>query len=177
MGVMKHVPDLLQVDGKWRIEGFRPNAQAWDYDDHAGKTGIIYAIGLNGFHKIGLTRDFEKRLAQINSASPYTAEKVIAQKVPLAGMPYAESWIHKQLADRWIKNEWFSIDRETALAYVAKGKIAARLFAKECETWFYLEKARSRDPETAAKINRAYQDFLTRQSQRPVPQHAGDRDE
>lgn len=162
MGLMKHVPGLVKVNGKWRIEGFRPTQQAYCYDEHVDKAGYIYAIGLQGFHKIGFTQNFERRYAQIDTATPFNVERVMVQKVPLAGMTYAEAWVHAQLADKLVKNEWFAVDRDTAIALVKQAKVAGRLFAKECETWYRLDRAARLEPKRAAKLEREYADFLAR---------------
>lgn len=36
MANMKHVPDLVMVNGVWTLQDFRPTQQAFMYDDHKG---------------------------------------------------------------------------------------------------------------------------------------------
>lgn len=162
MGNLRHVPDFVCVDGKWRIENFRPADAAIKYDDVRNKCGILYVIGCNEFHKLGFTLNFEKRIAQFDSQSPYTMTKVATRRVPYAGMVYGEAWMHKQVWDKHIKNEWFAIDREQAVALVKRAEHAARLYAQQCELWWLADQEHRRQPEVQEKLRREYERYLAR---------------
>lgn len=142
MGTLLHLPEMKHDGRRFVIEGFRPGQQAFRYDDFRGKTGTVYVIACNDLHKIGLTRDFDKRLAQLDAASPYFLRKVATRKVPLAGMAYAEAWIHSELADRHIKNEWFNVDEMAAVDLLKQSYYRAKAFDLACEQWHWEDQER-----------------------------------
>jgi hypothetical protein len=162
MGTIIYLPEIKHDGRKLVISDFRPGQQAYGYDEFSGKTGTIYVIGCNEFHKIGMTREFERRFVQLDSASPYRLRKVATRKVPLAAMAYAEAWIHSVLADRHIKNEWFDVDEETAVGLLKQSYYRAKVYDAACERWYMAERERRQQPEVRAKLDREYAAFIKR---------------
>lgn len=153
MGTIKHIPELVMVNRTWRLADFQPGRPAHMYEEYFGKTGIIYVMACNEFHKIGLALDFEKRLKMLDGATPYSVKRVMIRRVPRAGLAYAEAWIHKQLANKLVKNEWFAVDRDTAVGMLKRGVIAAEVYDQYCRDWFNQDQEWRSRPEVKAKLD------------------------
>lgn len=55
------------------------------------------------------------------------------RRVPLAGLAYAEAWLHQHFKDRRVKGEWFAIAAAEVPAAFAKAVIRARAYERHSE--------------------------------------------
>ena len=72
------------------------------------KPGHIYLLKANGLHKIGRSKDVDRRMGQIQPKLPYASELVLSAKV--ADAAAAERMLHERFADRRVRGEWFSLN-------------------------------------------------------------------
>jgi hypothetical protein len=159
----KNVAELVKVNNRWRLSFFTPANQAWCYDDMEEKTGVLYAIKCEDFCKIGMTTNLEKRFWDISAGTPFDVFLVSKKVVPFAGLAYAEAWLHKQFADRRVKNEWFKVTPEEAADKLHHGKKVAELYTRHCRDWFIEDRDRKRnDPEYQRQMREEYHSYLLR---------------
>lgn len=114
------------------------------------QTGILYVVECAGFHKVGITRDFAKRLSVIDTGTPMPVRKIAMRTVALAGMVYAETWLHHQLSPHHVKGEWFSAERQQILRLLPEAVRQAERHAAQCRR-LYAEFVGKITPEDAAK--------------------------
>lgn len=128
-------PDLVKVAGRWTIVPFKPGMTAYEWSKCAGKVGTLYVIECAGFLKLGLTQDFERRFVAIDCGNPLPIRRVATRKVPLAGLAFAEKWLHDRFKDRRVKGEWFAITEAEALAALPMAVRRADAYARCCAEW------------------------------------------
>lgn len=93
--------------------------------------GTIYFIqrGVDGPIKIGFTQNLDKRLAQLQSVSPYLLEIVRTER----GGPKEEQYLHRKFKHLRIStSEWFEPGPEL-LAYLGRSKPITTTIAKSGE--------------------------------------------
>lgn len=162
MGWLKTVPELAKVNGKWVMENFAPTNPAWDWPEFQGKTGTIYVVGYAGHHKIGLTRNFAKRFVNLQAGVPTQLDRVATRSVPLAGMAYAEAWLHEQHAAKRTFGEWFAISSDEAVALLSKAVVRAKTYEKRCREWYFERQEAERSGPLREKMDREYAEFRQR---------------
>jgi hypothetical protein len=105
---------LFQEDPKakpLRFLDFTPGQIAWNYGRFTYQRGTIYVMECQGFHKIGMTpkNDVEGRRKDLQVGNPFPIRIVDRRTAPLAGLAYAESWLHHKFDDRQALGEWFAV--------------------------------------------------------------------
>jgi len=83
-----------------------PRGGEYEVDPH----GSIYVFRVQDFVKIGFSTDWKKRFKHIQTASPYTIEKVFA----FAANKSSEARLHKRFAKYHVRGEWFRHDGSVA---------------------------------------------------------------
>lgn len=163
MGEIRNLPELVMVKNRWELEGFHPAQSAWSYEEFAGKTGTLYVLELNQYCKIGMSRDFEKRLRSINSVMPVEARSAATRTVPLSGLLIAEAWMHKQFVQHAVKNEWFLMPCASALEALPRAVTLAKVYDGYCRRFHLEQRAERARPEVRARRQREYHEFMVRQ--------------
>lgn len=135
MGHFKNAPNMVHTETGWEIEGFFATGAAHNYYEQKGSPAYVYCFRCGEYLKIGKTTNPKKRLDHYNDARPIDIEVIFLQKVPYAGMAYAEAWLHRQLDEFRIKPEWFKTPPDIALSLKPTMLIAARRYDKECRKW------------------------------------------
>lgn len=158
----RNIADLEKVNGRWRLSFFIASQPAFMYDGHEGKRGILYAIQCQDYCKMGMTTDLNKRFKAIESGTPFDVSLIGKKTVQLAGLAYAEAWIHKQFAKQWAKNEWFRVTPEQAIGKLQEASIVALLYSRMCREWFFEDRKRkANDPEYQERMKQEYAKFLS----------------
>lgn len=142
MPFLKNVPEIVKVNGKWEIDGFLPGPAAVNWPQFKGRKGTVYVVEAAGYYKIGLATDFKKRFRGIDLGTPLPVAKVAIRTVPLAGLAYAEAWLHEQFKDRRIKGEWFAIQADEAVGLLEKAVRRACLYEDASADWWWAERER-----------------------------------
>lgn len=132
---MKHVPELVRRNGRWILDGWQPGMSALLWPDFAGKTGTLYVLESAGFVKIGLATNFERRFRNIAYGMPMPVRRVATRTVPLAGLAFAEAWMHSQFAAHRVKGEWFAVDPAAVVQRLQKAVVRAQVYERHC--WEY----------------------------------------
>lgn len=160
MGVFKSIPRIVKVGTRLCVEDFVASPQAYNYKDYEGKTATLYIVETGGFLKIGLSTEFERRFRSLDFSTPFPLRKVCIRTVPLAGLVYAEAWLHDHFKDRRIKGEWFAIGEAEALIAVKKAVKRAEVYADACQEWYAADLQRRSTPEYLAKARIEYKKSL-----------------
>lgn len=135
MAEMKNIPELVLVGNSWELTSFLPGQAAWWYKDFRGKTGTIYVLELQDYCKIGVSREFPKRLAAINKAMPFEVNVAKTQKVPLAALMHTEAWLHRLFKDKAVKNEWFRMPASEAISAIPEAVRFSKVYDRYCYEW------------------------------------------
>lgn len=135
MAFLKNIPELRRINGRWVIDPFVPTQPAFDWPKIRFRTATVYVVECAGFHKIGITNEFEKRFRGLDYANPLPVVKVATRTVPLAGLAYAEAWLHMKLAEYRVKGEWFAVSRQQAVALLPHAVRRACAYADHCRDW------------------------------------------
>lgn len=100
---------------------------------------FIYVIAGDpaGPVKIGFSNDPHKRLRQLQTGYPGRLTLHYTEAFPEPRARLMERIIHKTIAPRRVKGEWFSIDVETAIAEV---QFALIRYGDEANLRYFLEK-------------------------------------
>lgn len=72
--------------------------------------GYIYIIEIDGYFKIGRTKDIKKRLVSIKTSNANKEKVVLLLEVPY--YKSAEKLLHFKFRRKRIKGEWFSLTKE-----------------------------------------------------------------
>lgn len=142
MAGFKNLPELVQINGRWVLDGFEPGQAAFKWSDYQRKSATLYILKCGEYLKIGITRDMDKRLKQIDAANPMPVVKIATKTVPLAGVAFAEAWLHRELQESRVKGEWFAIDEKTALSLLPEAARRAAAYSRCCQDWHARELAR-----------------------------------
>lgn len=67
----------------------------------------VYLLRSKDYHKIGITKDVEYRLKQLQTASPYEIKVITAIKIDNAEK--LEKELHKRYSANHIRGEWFEL--------------------------------------------------------------------
>ncbi len=161
MPEFKSIPELVMVGGRWELDSFQPSQPAWNFKSFEGKKGTIYVLRLFEYCKIGMSRDFTKRLASINCVMPFEADTVIAKKVPLAGMAVAEAWLHRKFREHAVKNEWFSMPSGPVLDALPTAMRLASVYDRYCRDWHLANKFENQPPHIQEKRRKDYERYLS----------------
>lgn len=71
--------------------------------------GYVYVFKCNEYYKIGVSKNVEKRLQQLNTQRPY--EVCLIYKSSLIEDPYkVKKQLHKMFEDKRISQEWFELN-------------------------------------------------------------------
>jgi hypothetical protein len=135
MAVFRHVPEMIDIGGEWMIVHFEPMQPAFKWEKVKGKTGTLYVLSAGTVCKIGMTTDLPKRFNAINSSSPMPLEIVATRGVPLAGLAYAEAWLHQRFSESRLKGEWFNMDWHLAASALDEAAARADAYAQCCKEW------------------------------------------
>ena len=81
-------------------------------DKPKNKSGIVYLLKIKdkSQYKIGVTKDFKKRLTQISPKMPF--ELKVEHKIESDNIYSLEEKLHNKFGDKHIKGEWFELDKE-----------------------------------------------------------------
>lgn len=79
---------------------------------------FVYAIECDGFIKIGVSNNPEKRAAAIQGSSPHPVQVLKFWRVSRARRLDLERGIHELLRTRRVRNEWFNVTLAEATAAV-----------------------------------------------------------
>ncbi|MGR9130750.1 GIY-YIG nuclease family protein [Rhizobium leguminosarum] len=169
MPEFRNIPELVMVKNRWELEGFNPSMPAWNYEEFAGRTGTLYVLELQLYCKIGMSRDFEKRLRQINCVMPVEARAAATRTVPLSGMAMAEAWMHRQFKPHAVKNEWFLMPHVEALEALPRAVTLAKVYDRYCRTHHLEKRAERAQPHVRARLQREYHEFMVRQMETISP--------
>lgn len=163
MAAFRRVPEMTMVGGEWTLLPFVPTQPAFSWNKVSGKTGTIYVMAGGDACKIGMTTNLRQRFSDLSFASPVPLRVVASNVVPLAGLAYAESWLHQKFADWRIKGEWFRIDPEVATSALDEAVVRAAAYAKCCEEWYVarygVPGARKRKPRQAPRAGLSGAEF------------------
>lgn len=135
MAEMKNVPELVFIGESWELTGFVPGQASRWYKDFSGRKGTLYVLELQEYCKIGVSRDFPKRLASINKAMPFEVNVAKAQKVPLSALMHTEAWMHRLFKNKIVKNEWFKMPASEALSALPQAVLFSKVFDRYCSEW------------------------------------------
>lgn len=106
----------------------------------------LYAFHCSGFHKIGFSEDPDKRLFDLQSASPFEISKVfVAPRLALPYAKWAESLAHHALGDFRERREWFRVSAAEAIPIIKAarwlgGEEASRDSARRLNAEYYRER-------------------------------------
>jgi predicted DNA-binding protein (UPF0251 family) len=70
----------------------------------------LYLIQTGEFTKIGISQDIEKRIKSMKTDNPLEIELLFYKKIK--NVRKVESFLHKQLKEYNVKNEWFKLDKK-----------------------------------------------------------------
>ena len=73
------------------------------------KKGYVYLLKGGSYHKIGLSKDADRRMEEITPKLPFETELVCT--IATEDMHGLESHLHEQFADKRANGEWFELDR------------------------------------------------------------------
>lgn len=91
-------------------------------------TIFIYVMECEGFVKVGIARDPDKRARHMTTDNPFPVAVRFRRSVPIGYASHAEHHAHKLLEAKHHRNEWFRCTtREAAEAIVAGIRTAARI--------------------------------------------------
>lgn len=166
MGVIKNLPVVEKINGRWVVDAFTGSPASWDYPKFQGKVGTLYVVECAGYLKIGLTsRPIEMRLHAIDASCPLPTRKVRLQSIPLASLAYAESYLHNVFRDKCVKGEWFDVSEAEVLSAIPGAVARARAYEAACYHHWCKDEERKQDPKFQARMRRQYAAFLAKQSE------------
>jgi hypothetical protein len=90
--------DLIEEYLKWLANGKDKN-----------QPDGLYLIKTGEFIKIGISQNIEKRIKSMETDNPHKIELLFYQKIENARK--IESFLHKQLKEHNVKNEWFKLNK------------------------------------------------------------------
>ena len=102
---------------------------------YADRTGTLYCIQCQQFIKIGISADFDNRLKTLQSATPFPISVVALRTVPLAGLEYAESYLHQHFADQQVQGEWFKIKPRDLKLPLRRAQKRADIMDRHCREY------------------------------------------
>ena len=79
------------------------------------KKGYVYLLKSGSHHKIGLSKDADRRMEEISPKLPFQTELICT--IATEDMRGLESRLHKQFADKRANGEWFLLEPED-VAYI-----------------------------------------------------------
>jgi len=134
---VRNIPDLVETENGWMLDGFIPLSPAWNYPEIKDKPAFIYAFSsADHITKIGRSGSPEKRLNAIRREwNAKHLEIVKYEPVPYAGSVYAERLLHVKFEDYELRREWFDIPAQEFLDFLPYAVIGARLYDKACMAW------------------------------------------
>lgn len=162
MPEFRHIPELVKVNGKWAFDQFVPTQPAFTYENYVGEKGTIYAVGCREFVKVGITKNFANRLKQIDYGVPFEVKTLATRTVPLAGLAYAEAWLHERFKAYRLKGEWFSAPQKDVVSAMALAVRRAEIYERYCRDWHMAEMKDRQTPERQEKVRKGYEEFLKR---------------
>lgn len=84
----------------------------------------IYVIGgTEKPYKIGITRNLEQRLKNLQTGHPYELKIHYKEEIPESQVRLIEQTIHKTIKHKQTHGEWFDISLEDAISEVKFAKI------------------------------------------------------
>ncbi len=99
-------------------------------DGHTGLLSSVYVIASAGrdCHKIGVSVDPCGRLGELQIGSPDRLSLVFTATSDHQMVDWAEASIHRLMRRRCVSGEWFTMDRDEAIACVFATVFAASAF-------------------------------------------------
>lgn len=79
-----------------------------EFNSQKNKSNKLYIVESNGYIKVGITHDIQKRLKQLNASSPN--EAVLIKEYEIDNARECEAYIHNKYKDLNHKYEWFKLD-------------------------------------------------------------------
>jgi hypothetical protein len=112
------------------------------------KTGWVYLLKTGWHYKIGKSKDVRKRVASLQTASPYLIELVCA--VETSDMDFLERWLHGFYKEYRTNGEWFELPEHVVDSVVDDMltpleddfAIGGDLWARYMESGFALQQCR-----------------------------------
>lgn len=136
------LPTLIKTNTGWTLDGFVPASAAYDWPKYERSNGTLYILQCGDFLKIGITRDVAKRIAQLDAANPLPVTLIAKRTISLAGLPWAEAWMHQRFAAELLKNEWFAVGIEDVIDALPEAERFARAYARCCRDWYQRQRVR-----------------------------------
>lgn len=162
MPEFRHIPEMVKKNGIWVFDEFVPTQGAFDYENHAGKKGTLYAVACHQFTKIGISRNFASRLKQIDTGTPFPVKTIATREIPSSALAYAEAWLHNRFKEFRVKGEWFDVGLAPLKNGMAAAVRRAYLYESYCREWHIEEMADRQSPERQEKMKKEYEEFLKR---------------
>jgi len=153
----KNIPEMVLVGKCWEFDSFSPGQSAWHYDDFDGKTGTVYILELQDHCKIGVSRNFPKRLDAICRVIPFEVKVSRTQKVALSAMLHTEAWLHKRFSGKAVRNEWFKMPASDAVAAMPEAIRFSKVYDRYSREWNIQNKIKWSQPHMQAKRLRDYE--------------------
>jgi hypothetical protein len=81
----------------------------------------VYAIACGPFHKVGISRNIQQRMSEMELMNPYEPRLALYRTVPRRSARFVEARMHELLAASFHRREWFtaSIEEIRAAAKLA----------------------------------------------------------
>jgi len=103
--------DTEAIDNfNWTFLALFDVRKSWHPVIQQDKSGCIYLIQSNGLCKIGITKDFERRMADFQRTIPTEVNIVWSAEVEDAYK--MERALHEHFKDKWVKGEWFDLNED-----------------------------------------------------------------
>ena len=77
----------------------------------------VYVVECDGYYKIGIAGDVNKRISQISAMNPNGVD-IVCNSVPLLQAHRIEKYLHKTYRKNQINGEWFKFDPEEQLEII-----------------------------------------------------------
>ena len=82
------------------------------------RAGVVYLLECSGYHKIGLSRNLEKRCAQLSIALPFDLQ--VVHTIRANDVRALEIYWHGRFATRRVRGEWFKLSSEDVAEFCAQ---------------------------------------------------------
>lgn len=91
---------------------------------------FVYIAECAGYHKVGISRDVEHRIAQLNWNGPFDVRLVMWRRYPDEMAKYCETAAHRLLQPHHRKGEWFHADETTVRQAIYAAGLETRKHAR-----------------------------------------------
>ena len=88
---------------------------------------FVYVVGADiGPKKIGIAKDFRKRLSQYKTHNVQNIKPLYVRNLPSAKAKWVETTVHHRLAPHRDHGEWFNVTQEIAISTIKEAAFEAR---------------------------------------------------